>query len=213
MENIKIYAKLIHKEDAMILCGFKNKQDRIIFDILTSVSGIGTKVAFALLDEFETNDLIKGTYKKKEFITSNLAVYKAKSSLGFFGRVYMFELKNKFDKKTTIHLYNKEKNISNLKVFEEEKVKGYNFDVYSALEEKDLKKLLNQKVIDILNSVELNENVREVACVIENHQLTVFSDFSENLVNIPTDKKIDKKVFETLKKDLNMVLSLVDAIK
>lgn len=56
--EIKIYSKLIHKEDTMILCGFLNKQDRIIFDILTAVSGIGTKVAFALLDEFETNDLI-----------------------------------------------------------------------------------------------------------------------------------------------------------
>ena len=56
--EVKIYTKLIHKEDSMTLCGFKNKQDRIIFDILTSVSGIGTKVAFALLAEFETNELI-----------------------------------------------------------------------------------------------------------------------------------------------------------
>ena len=56
--EIKIYTKLIHKEDSMTLCGFKNKQDRVIFDILTSVSGIGTKVALALLAEFETNELI-----------------------------------------------------------------------------------------------------------------------------------------------------------
>lgn len=56
--EIKIYTKLIHKEDSMSLCGFKNKQDRVIFDILTSVSGIGTKVALALLAEFETNELI-----------------------------------------------------------------------------------------------------------------------------------------------------------
>ena len=56
--EIKIYAKLIHKEDSMFLCGFKNKQDRVIFDTLTSVSGIGTKVALALLSQFETNELI-----------------------------------------------------------------------------------------------------------------------------------------------------------
>lgn len=66
--EIKIYTKLIHKEDSMFLCGFKSKQDRIIFDILTSVSGIGTKVALALLDEFETNELIDAVmnddYKK-----------------------------------------------------------------------------------------------------------------------------------------------------
>ena len=56
--EVKIFTKLLHKEDMMTLCGFKNKQDRIIFDILTSVSGVGAKVAFALLNEFETNDLI-----------------------------------------------------------------------------------------------------------------------------------------------------------
>lgn len=56
--EIKIFSKLIHREDSMLLCGFLNKQDKIIFDILTGVSGIGTKVALALLDEFETNDLI-----------------------------------------------------------------------------------------------------------------------------------------------------------
>lgn len=57
-ENVKIYSKLIHKEDIMYLCGFKNKQDRTIFDILTTVSGVGVKVAFALLDEFETGELV-----------------------------------------------------------------------------------------------------------------------------------------------------------
>lgn len=62
--EVKIYTKLIHKEDSMTLCGFYNKQDRIIFDILTSVSGIGTKVAFALLDEFETNELINAVIEE-----------------------------------------------------------------------------------------------------------------------------------------------------
>lgn len=56
--EVKIYTKLIHREDSMTLCGFKNKQDRVIFDILTAVSGIGVKVALALLAEFETIELI-----------------------------------------------------------------------------------------------------------------------------------------------------------
>ena len=56
--EVKIYTKLIHKEDSMTLCGFKNKQDRVIFDTLTSVSGIGTKVALALLAEFDTNVIL-----------------------------------------------------------------------------------------------------------------------------------------------------------
>ena len=56
--EVKIYTKLIHKEDIMFLCGFKTKQDRILFDIITSVSGIGTKAGLSLLDEFDTNELI-----------------------------------------------------------------------------------------------------------------------------------------------------------
>lgn len=56
--EIKIYTKLIHKEDSMTLCGFCHREDRTIFDILTSVSGIGTKVALCLLDEFSSSELI-----------------------------------------------------------------------------------------------------------------------------------------------------------
>ncbi len=66
-EEVKIYSKLIHKEDTMYLAGFKQKEDRAIFDILTSVSGIGTKVGMILLDEFSGSELINavldGDYK------------------------------------------------------------------------------------------------------------------------------------------------------
>ncbi len=55
---IKIYTKLIHKEDSMTLCGFCQKEDRVIFDILTSVSGVGIKMGLALLDEFSSSELI-----------------------------------------------------------------------------------------------------------------------------------------------------------
>lgn len=56
--EIKIYTKLIHREDAMFLVGFKKREDRTIFDILITVSGIGTKAALSLLDEFETSELV-----------------------------------------------------------------------------------------------------------------------------------------------------------
>ena len=69
-DNITLYLKLIHKEDSMTLCGFKTRQERIIFDILTSVSGIGTKVAFALLDEFEVNDLINAVINEDDKLIS-----------------------------------------------------------------------------------------------------------------------------------------------
>lgn len=49
--EIKIYIVLLHREDKMSLCGFLHKEDRDIFNILTSVSGVGSKMALTLLDD------------------------------------------------------------------------------------------------------------------------------------------------------------------
>ena len=55
---IKVFTSLIHKEDSMNLYGFMNKETRDIFQILLSVSGVGAKMAIALLNEFDVCDLI-----------------------------------------------------------------------------------------------------------------------------------------------------------
>lgn len=64
----KIYSLLTHREDAMSLYGFSNKESRDIFQILLSVSGVGAKMAIALLNEFDACDLISlvidGNYKE-----------------------------------------------------------------------------------------------------------------------------------------------------
>lgn len=56
--TIKLYSVLIHREDKMSLCGFIKKEDRDIFNILTSVSGVGSKMALTLLDEVPSSELI-----------------------------------------------------------------------------------------------------------------------------------------------------------
>ena len=64
----KLYTVLIHREDSMSLFGFVNKETRDIFQILLSVSGVGAKMALALLNEFDVCDLISfvidGDYKE-----------------------------------------------------------------------------------------------------------------------------------------------------
>ena len=64
----KIYSVLQHREDAMSLYGFLNKETRDIFQILLSVSGVGAKMALALLNEFDACDLIslviEGNFKE-----------------------------------------------------------------------------------------------------------------------------------------------------
>ena len=56
--ELKIYTKLIHKEDSMSLFGFLKKETRDIFNYLISVSGVGVKMALALLGRFDACDLI-----------------------------------------------------------------------------------------------------------------------------------------------------------
>lgn len=48
-ENVKIYSKMIVREDDISLCGFYTKEEQIMFDMLTSVSKIGTKVGLSIL--------------------------------------------------------------------------------------------------------------------------------------------------------------------
>ena len=55
---LQIYVLMTHREDAMSLYGFSNKETRDIFQILLSVSGVGAKMAIALLNEFDACNLI-----------------------------------------------------------------------------------------------------------------------------------------------------------
>lgn len=56
--EIKLYCVLIHREDKMSLCGFLKRENRDMFNILTSVSGVGVKMALALLNTFIVSDIV-----------------------------------------------------------------------------------------------------------------------------------------------------------
>ncbi len=66
--DLKLYSVLLHREDRMGLCGFLKREDRDIFNILTSVSGVGSKMALTLLNSFEVSNLVglvlDGNYKE-----------------------------------------------------------------------------------------------------------------------------------------------------
>ncbi len=66
--DVKVYTVLLHREDKMSLCGFLHKEERDIFNILTSVSGVGSKMALTLIDEFQSSEIIglviQGDYKE-----------------------------------------------------------------------------------------------------------------------------------------------------
>lgn len=64
--EIKVFVSLIHKEDSMSLCGFLHKEERDLFEILQTVSGVGVKAALTLIDEFSVAELI-GVVIKEDY--------------------------------------------------------------------------------------------------------------------------------------------------
>lgn len=58
-EEAKLYIYNYIKEDNFKLIGFLEERDRIIFEMLLSVSGIGVSLALSILSTFEINDIRK----------------------------------------------------------------------------------------------------------------------------------------------------------
>ncbi|MDD7183480.1 MAG: Holliday junction branch migration protein RuvA [Peptostreptococcus porci] len=58
-EKHKIYSKMIVREDDISLCGFYSKEELEMFELLTSVSKIGTKVGLGILS-FASPNVING---------------------------------------------------------------------------------------------------------------------------------------------------------
>ncbi|HBE9318807.1 TPA: Holliday junction branch migration protein RuvA [Clostridioides difficile] len=65
-EATKIYTKLIVREDDMSLCGFVSREELKMFELLTSVSKIGPKVALSILSFASSSQL--GAYILSEDI-------------------------------------------------------------------------------------------------------------------------------------------------
>lgn len=62
----RLYTVLIHREDSMSLCGFLDMEVRNVFNVLVQVSGVGTRMALNLLNQFELKHLINCVVQEKE---------------------------------------------------------------------------------------------------------------------------------------------------
>jgi Holliday junction DNA helicase RuvA len=56
-EKLSVYTLLISREDALQLYGFYNETEREAFRMLTSVSGVGPKIALSVLSSFTVGEL------------------------------------------------------------------------------------------------------------------------------------------------------------
>lgn len=57
-EHRKVFLRLIVREDSLTLFGFLTKENRIIFDLLLSVSSVGPKVALGILSSLSISTII-----------------------------------------------------------------------------------------------------------------------------------------------------------
>ncbi|WMU93211.1 holliday junction ATP-dependent DNA helicase [Microcystis phage MaAM05] len=56
-QTVQLFTTLVVREDAMFLVGFNSKEERDLFNILQSASGIGTKVALSLLSALSVSEI------------------------------------------------------------------------------------------------------------------------------------------------------------
>ena len=57
--EVKVYTRLIIREDAHLLYGFADKLTRQIFDLLIGVSGVGPKMALSILSGYNPDEFAK----------------------------------------------------------------------------------------------------------------------------------------------------------
>lgn len=57
-ENVKMYTEMIVREDAISLVGFAEQEELKMFQLLVSVSGVGTKVGIGILSNLSIGDLL-----------------------------------------------------------------------------------------------------------------------------------------------------------
>ncbi len=55
---VKVYTRLIVKEDEFSLCGFTDEKERLVFDYLITVSGVGKKLAMNMLSSLSYMQII-----------------------------------------------------------------------------------------------------------------------------------------------------------
>ena len=80
-DRTKMYTKMIVREDDIRLCGFYSKEELDMFNLLTSVSKIGTKLGLAILS-FATPSQIHLYISTSDTKTAERMVLELKDKLG-----------------------------------------------------------------------------------------------------------------------------------
>jgi Holliday junction DNA helicase RuvA len=134
-ESIKIYTKLIVREDAHLLYGFNTKDEREMFNFLISVSGIGPNTALIMLSSLSPEE-IANAIQTEDVIT----IQKVKGIGAKTAQRVIIDLKGKVLKFSGDTEINNSKNNTN------------RFDALTALVSLGFDKKSAEKVLDRIDS-------------------------------------------------------------
>lgn len=97
LEQCKLFAHLVVKEDAHVLFGFADQEERELFRHLISVSGVGPNTARLLLSSLNINEL------KEAIVSGRVNVLKSVKGIGEkSAQRIIVDLKDKVDKGITV---------------------------------------------------------------------------------------------------------------
>jgi len=134
-ESIKIYTKLIVREDAHLLYGFNAKDEREMFNFLISVSGIGPNTALIMLSSLSPEEIANAI--QTEDVTT---IQKVKGIGAKTAQRVIIDLKGKVLKFSGDTEFNNSKNNTN------------RFDALTALVSLGFDKKSAEKVLDRIDS-------------------------------------------------------------
>jgi holliday junction DNA helicase RuvA len=89
----KLLVHLVVREDAMILYGFSNEEERLLFRHLISVSGVGPNTARMILSARQPSEILEAIVRKDEGLLQSIKGIGAKSA-----QRIIVELKDKLSK-------------------------------------------------------------------------------------------------------------------
>jgi len=97
LENCRLYAHQVIREDAHVLFGFADLEERELFRLLISVSGVGPNTARLLLSSLNSAEL------KESIVLGKVSVLKSVKGIGEkSAQRIIVDLKDKIDRGTTV---------------------------------------------------------------------------------------------------------------
>jgi Holliday junction DNA helicase RuvA len=96
--EVLLHTKLIHREDTLDLYGFLHKEEKLLFNLLITVSGVGPKQAIRILGASKVSDLVHAiVHEDSAFLMKLSGIGKKKS------QQIILELKEKLRASFDVH--------------------------------------------------------------------------------------------------------------